>query len=109
VSGRQLDRDSIIAHVADALASSGLEPAALTIEITETALMRNIDTTARRLRDLKDLGVQIAIDDFGTGYSSLAYLQRFPVDCLKIDRSFTETITRSPESEALIRTLVQLG
>ncbi len=81
----------------------------MTVEVTETALMRNVDTTARRLRELKELGVKVAIDDFGTGYSSLAYLQRFPVDCLKIDRTFIESIHRSPESDALIHTLVQLG
>jgi diguanylate cyclase (GGDEF)-like protein len=109
VSGRQLDHDVIVRHVREALDQSGLDPEALTIEITETALMRNVDMTARRLRDLKALGVQIAIDDFGTGYSSLAYLQRFPVDCLKIDRTFTEALSRSPESDALIHTLVQLG
>jgi diguanylate cyclase (GGDEF)-like protein len=109
VSGRQLDRDVIIDDVRVALESSGLDPASLTIEVTETALMRNVDTTARRLRELKDLGVKVAIDDFGTGYSSLAYLQRFPVDCLKIDRAFTDAINRTPEANALIRTLVQLG
>jgi hypothetical protein len=64
---------------------------------------------ARRLQELKTLGVQISIDDFGTGYSSLAYLQQFPIDCLKIDRAFVEAITTSPESDALIRTLVRLG
>jgi diguanylate cyclase (GGDEF)-like protein len=109
VSGRQLDRDVIVEHVREALAESGLDPEHLTIEVTETALMRNVDTTARRLGELKALGVQVAIDDFGTGYSSLAYLQRFPVDCLKIDRTFTDAIARSPESDALIHTLVQLG
>ena len=109
VSGRQLDRDSIIEHVADALTTSGLDPASLTIEITETALMRNIEATSRRLVALKELGVKLAIDDFGTGYSSIAYLQGFPVDSLKIDKTFTDTISRSQESDALIRTLIQLG
>jgi EAL domain-containing protein (putative c-di-GMP-specific phosphodiesterase class I) len=71
--------------------------------------MRHADATARRLRAIKELGVSIAVDDFGTGYSSLAYLQQFPVDCLKIDRMFTSAISSSPESKALIRTLVQLG
>ena len=66
-------------------------------------------TPSVRLKAIKALGVRIAIDDFGTGYSSLAYLQQFPVDCLKIDRAFTHAITTSPESKALIRTLVQLG
>jgi diguanylate cyclase (GGDEF)-like protein len=109
VSGRQLDRDSIVDDVTSALQASGLDPNALTIEITETALTRNIDTTASRLRQIKELGVQVAIDDFGTGYSSLAYLQRFPVDCLKIDRTFTNAITHPTDSDVLIQTLVQLG
>ncbi len=109
VSGRQLDHDSIVAHISEALATSGLDPLSLIIEVTETALMLNAAETAVRLRAIKELGVRIAVDDFGTGYSSLAYLQQFPVDCLKIDRRFTHAITTSPESKALIRTLVQLG
>jgi diguanylate cyclase (GGDEF)-like protein len=109
VSGRQLDNDTVVDQVRDALADSHLDPEALTIEITETTLMRNLETTAERLHDLKHLGVRVAIDDFGTGYSSLAHLQRFPVDSLKIDRAFTGAINKSPESDALIRTLVQLG
>jgi len=109
VSGRQLDRDVIVEDVRLALVTSGLDPSGLTIEVTETALIRDVDTTARRCRDLKALGVQISIDDFGTGYSSLAHLRRFPVDCLKIDRTFSNAITRSPEADDLIHTLVQLG
>jgi diguanylate cyclase (GGDEF)-like protein len=109
VSGRQLDHDSVITDIRDALNESKLPPEALTIEVTETALMRNVDATAQRLEAIKQLGVKIAIDDFGTGYSSLAYLRQFPVDCLKIDRSFTNAISTSPESKALIKTLVQLG
>ena len=109
VSGRQLDRDSVVEHVAEALRDSGLAPHALTVEITETALMNNVTETSRRLRELTALGVHIAVDDFGTGYSSLAYLQQFPVDCLKIDRTFTSAIGRSPESDAMIHTLAQLG
>jgi EAL domain-containing protein (putative c-di-GMP-specific phosphodiesterase class I) len=109
VSGRQLDHDVIVDDVREALERSGLDPSMLTIEVTETALMRNTETTARRLRELKALGVQLAIDDFGTGYSSLAYLEKFPVDCLKIDRAFTSAMSSSTESRALVRTLVQLG
>ena len=71
--------------------------------------MNNVPATARRLQAIKDLGVRIAVDDFGTGYSSLAYLRQFPVDCIKIDREFTKAISTSPESKALISTLVQLG
>jgi diguanylate cyclase (GGDEF)-like protein len=109
VSGRQLDTDQITADIEEALASSRLDPAALTIEVTETALMRNIAETARRLTEIKELGVQIAIDDFGTGYSSFAHLQRFPVDSLKIDRSFISGLRSNDEGETLIHSLVQLG
>jgi diguanylate cyclase (GGDEF)-like protein len=109
VSGRQLDADEFLTQVEDALAASGLDPAALTIEITETTLMRNADETARRLLEVKRLGVRIAIDDFGTGYSSFAYLQQFPIDALKIDRSFISTVGDGHEGEILLRSLVQLG
>ncbi|MGH2865359.1 MAG: putative bifunctional diguanylate cyclase/phosphodiesterase [Solirubrobacteraceae bacterium] len=109
VSAGQLDSDQLIEDIEAALARSGLDAASLTIEITETTLMRNIEETARRLAAIKSLGVRIAIDDFGTGYSSLAHLQRFPVDALKIDRSFIAGLSRNKEGEALIHTLVQLG
>jgi diguanylate cyclase (GGDEF)-like protein len=109
VSARQLENDQFIADVHDALADSGLESHALTLEITETALMRDPEETARRLRAIKELGVRIAIDDFGTGYSSFAHLQRFPVDALKIDRSFIFQLAENPEGETLLRTLVKLG
>jgi diguanylate cyclase (GGDEF)-like protein len=109
VSGRQLDSDQLVADVEGALARSGLDPKALTIEITETTLMRNVEETACRLAQVKALGVRIAIDDFGTGYSSIAHLQRFPVDALKIDRSFISGMRDNLEGETLIQTLVQLG
>jgi diguanylate cyclase (GGDEF)-like protein len=109
VSGRQLDTNQIVGDIEGALSASGLDPTALTVEVTETALMRNIEETVERLSTIKELGVQIAIDDFGTGYSSLAHLQRFPVDALKIDRSFISGLKGNQEAETLIRTLVQLG
>jgi diguanylate cyclase (GGDEF)-like protein len=109
VSGRQLDHDELVDDVRHALEDAALDPSTLTIEITETTLMRDPDATARRLAALKRLGVRVAIDDFGTGYSSLAYLRQFPIDSLKIDRSFIDSIANSRESTALIHTLVQLG
>lgn len=109
VSVRQLEADSFIDDVRQALSVSGLEPSSLVLEITETALMRDSDATVRRLHGLKALGVLLAIDDFGTGYSSLAYLRQFPVDALKIDRSFISAMAESAESSALIHTLVELG
>jgi diguanylate cyclase (GGDEF)-like protein len=109
VSAVQLENDRFVQDVADALFESGIAPSALTIEITETALMRDADETAKRLRAIKELGVRLSIDDFGTGYSSLAYLQRFPVDELKIDRSFVSQIAGGADNDALIRTFVQLG
>jgi EAL domain-containing protein (putative c-di-GMP-specific phosphodiesterase class I) len=82
---------------------------ALTLEITETTLMRDPKETAVRLAAIKELGVRLAIDDFGTGYSSLSHLQQLPVDSLKIDRSFICQLNDNPDGEKLIRTLVQLG
>jgi len=109
ISARQLDSEELVEEVRDALQESDLDPAGLTLEVTETALMRDADATARRLRQLKTLGVRIAIDDFGTGYSSLAYLRQFPADTLKIDRSFIDAIAISKESAVLVHTLIQLG
>jgi EAL domain-containing protein (putative c-di-GMP-specific phosphodiesterase class I) len=109
VSTRQLETDQLIEDILRALESSGFDPQSLIVEITETAIMRNVSAVVPRLAALKATGVRIAIDDVGTGYSSLAYLQRLPVDTLKIDRSFISTMADSPESGALIRTFVQLG
>ena len=110
VSGRQLDQDAdFLADVRAALAASSLDPAHLTLGITETVLMHDADSNVRRLHALKALGVRVAIDDFGTGYSSLGYLQQFPVDALKIDRSIISATATSYEASVLIDTLVQLG
>lgn len=109
VSALQLDTDELIAHVTEALTESGLPPQTLTIEITETTLMSNVEETARRLEELKALGIRIAVDDFGTGYSSLGHLRQFPVDVLKIDRSFVSQLADGGEGEILLHTLVQLG
>jgi diguanylate cyclase (GGDEF)-like protein len=109
VSARQLERDRIIDDVDHALSVTGLDPQLLILELTETALMNNVEASMVRLQLLKTLGVRIAIDDFGTGYSSLAYLRQFPIDILKIDQSFVAGITETSESAALVHTLIQLG
>jgi predicted signal transduction protein with EAL and GGDEF domain len=109
LSARQLDCASLVDDVRTALERTGMDPERLILEITETNLMRDAVATAERLSLLKSLGVRVAIDDFGTGYSSLAYLQQFPIDALKIDRSFVANIARTKEAMVLIHTLVQLG
>jgi diguanylate cyclase (GGDEF)-like protein len=109
VSARQLERMEFVEEVRSALHESNLDPGALTLEITETVLMRKPDVTAGLLTQLKALGVRIAVDDFGTGYSSLAYLRQFPVDSLKIDRTFITSLAVSSEARALAHTFIQLG
>jgi diguanylate cyclase (GGDEF)-like protein len=109
VSARQLERTEFVEEVQGVLRRTGIDPQDLTLEITETVLMRQPDTTASLLSELKALGIRIAVDDFGTGYSSLAYLRQFPVDSLKIDRTFITGLALSSEAHALTHTLIQLG
>ncbi|HEY5109600.1 MAG TPA: EAL domain-containing protein [Acidimicrobiales bacterium] len=108
-SMRQLESDTFVDDVRSALARHALPPALLTIEITETVLMKDVQATVVRLTRLKALGVKIAIDDFGTGYSSMAYLRQFPVDILKIDRTFISEMNGSLDGAALVHTLIELG
>ncbi len=105
LSVRQLQADSIVADVRCALEQSGLDPSALVLEITESVMMADTDFAVQRLLDLKALGIRLAMDDFGTGYSSLSYLSRFPVDILKMDRSFVG----SGENVALTSAIIALG
>jgi diguanylate cyclase (GGDEF)-like protein/PAS domain S-box-containing protein len=109
ISGRHLEDASLIDDVQDALASSGIQPGHLVLEMTESVLMAHTDENVELLGRLKELGVGLAIDDFGTGYSSLAYLHRFPADVIKIDRSFVERLGGSDSDMELLRTIVQLG
>lgn len=108
VSARQLQDPELIHDVVAALQSSDLDPQHLTLEITESVVMEDVEASIDRLKELKALGVKLAIDDFGTGYSSLSYLQRFPVDVLKIDRSFVKVIDDDAEDSALVRAIVNL-
>ncbi|HVF32785.1 MAG TPA: bifunctional diguanylate cyclase/phosphodiesterase [Acidimicrobiales bacterium] len=109
LSACQFGDDKLVELVAGALVESGLEPRALWLEITETAVMDDVAATVRTLGALKDLGVKIAIDDFGTGYSSLSYLKRFPVDVLKIDRSFVDGLGTDAEDTAIVTAVVRLA
>jgi diguanylate cyclase (GGDEF)-like protein len=109
VSARQLDEPTFPDVVAGVLRTTGLPASALTLEVTESALMRDPDGTLKRLAPLKALGVRLAIDDFGIGYSSLAWLQRFPADQLKIDKAFIDTIETSIEGTAIVRAVVDLA
>ena len=109
LSARQLATDAIVDDVRAALAASALPPRRLTLEITESVLLADTTATVDRLRRLKDLGVRLSIDDFGTGYSALSYLRAFPLDELKIDRSFINAMHADPRVARLVGAIVQLG
>jgi diguanylate cyclase (GGDEF)-like protein/PAS domain S-box-containing protein len=109
VSGRQLASRRVLADVRSALEATGLPARCLILEMTETALIEDADETTAVLEELRGLGVRLAIDDFGTGYSSLSYLRQFPVDILKIDRSFIATITDGQRIPAIVHGLIDLG
>jgi EAL domain-containing protein (putative c-di-GMP-specific phosphodiesterase class I) len=109
LSARQLQDPGLPFAVARALDELEMDPAALTLEITESVLMHDRDISLARLLDLKFLGVRLAIDDFGTGYSSLAYLQRFPLDVLKVDKAFVDGVANGPEESALAAAIIRLG
>jgi diguanylate cyclase (GGDEF)-like protein/PAS domain S-box-containing protein len=109
LSAKQFNHSLLMAQVDNALRKTGLNPRQLKLEITEGAVMENIDTATDMLRHLRDLGVQLAIDDFGTGYSSLSYLHRFPIDTLKIDRSFVTRMGSNLENVEIVRTIVMLA
>jgi EAL domain-containing protein (putative c-di-GMP-specific phosphodiesterase class I) len=108
LSARQLQQADLAEHVAEVLADTGLPAHLLTLEMTESVLIDNRDETITALTALRELGVKLAIDDFGTGYSSLSYLHRFPVDTLKIDRSFVERLSNGGDT-ALVSTILRLG
>jgi EAL domain-containing protein (putative c-di-GMP-specific phosphodiesterase class I) len=108
VSPRQLHHGDLPELVSAVLQESGLAPDRLTLEMTESVLIDNREETLQTLTTLHDMGVRLAIDDFGTGYSSLSYLHRFPVDVLKIDRSFVERLSNGGDT-ALVSTILRLG
>jgi diguanylate cyclase (GGDEF)-like protein len=109
LSGRQFADPDLVHAVAEALSQAGLPADALWLEITESVLMEEVEATAETLRGLKSLGLHLSVDDFGTGYSSLSYLKRFPVDTLKIDRSFVDGLGTDAEDSAIVAAVVSLA
>ena len=109
LSACQIDQDDFVAMVTRTLDEVGFDPHRLILEITETAMMRNLDRNKEKLRTISALGVRIAIDDFGTGYSSLGYLRQLPIDTIKIDRSFVNDVTDLPAHAAIVRALILIA
>jgi diguanylate cyclase (GGDEF)-like protein/PAS domain S-box-containing protein len=109
LSARQLGNAELVDHVRRAIDESGLAASRLHLEITESVLMDDVEMSALILGNLKELGINVAVDDFGTGYSSLSYLRRFPVDSLKVDRSFVDGLGSEPEDSAIVAAIVNLA
>jgi EAL domain-containing protein (putative c-di-GMP-specific phosphodiesterase class I) len=109
ISARQFRRDNLVATVRKALEKTGLPPGCLELELTESMVMEDVEQSIKVMHALVDLGVSLAIDDFGTGYSSLAYLKRFPISRLKIDRSFVKDITTDKNSASIAGSIIDLA
>ncbi len=109
LAARHVGADELPDVVASALAAAGLDPGDLALEVTETALIDQVDVAARNLQRLRAMGVRVLLDDFGTGYSSLSYLQRFPIDALKIDRSFIAALGERPAAAEIVKAIVGMG
>ena len=108
-SARQFQQPSFISSVEEILKETNLDPGWLEVEITESSIMKDPDKAIEKLLELKMMGIKVAIDDFGTGYSSLNYLKRFPIDTLKIDRSFVSDLCKDPHDTAIVRAIITLG
>lgn len=109
LSARQFRNDELVATIQRILQDTGLPPHLLELELTESMIMRNVQTAAETMQELNALGVSLALDDFGTGYSSLNYLRRFPVDCLKIDRSFISDVADDPSAAAVATSIIAIA
>jgi EAL domain-containing protein (putative c-di-GMP-specific phosphodiesterase class I) len=109
ISSRQFTHPALVQQVARILAETGLEPDSLRLEITESTFIQNVELAARILSDLQQIGVQFQIDDFGTGYSSLSYLHQFPVNTIKIDRTFIGRIGQDGHNAEIVRTILLLA
>jgi diguanylate cyclase (GGDEF)-like protein/PAS domain S-box-containing protein len=109
VSARQVEQPGLVRAVASALAEANLPPQCLHLEITKGAVMRQLESVSFTLAELREMGVGISVDDFGTGYSSLGYLKRFPIDTIKIDRSFVRDVTTDQNDAAIVTTVIRDG
>ncbi len=108
-SARQFQQPTFIADVSHVLKETNLDPRWLELELTESSIMRDPEEAIEKLHELKLMGIKVAVDDFGTGYSSLNYLKRFPIDTLKIDRSFVSDVCKDPHDTAIVRAIINLG
>jgi diguanylate cyclase (GGDEF)-like protein/PAS domain S-box-containing protein len=109
LSARQFADEDLVKDIADALKDSGMKPELLELELTESMVMQNADRAGKVLAEIKKLGVRLAIDDFGVGYSSLTHLKRFPIDTLKVDRSFIRDLPQDPEDRAICEAIIAMG
>ena len=109
ISSVQFNQPDLIDSIKNTLASTGLAPHQLELEVTETALMQDAESAIAILTELKSLGIRIAIDDFGTGYSSLSYLKQLPIDTLKIDNCFVRGATKDPKNQAILQSTIELA
>ena len=109
LSARQFKDPELLDDIAEVLQQTGMAPELLELEITESMIMHNVENAAERVAAMKNLGVRLAIDDFGTGYSSLSQLKRFPIDTLKVDRSFIKDIPGNSEDRAITEAIISLG
>ncbi len=109
VSARQFERGGLVEKVKVTLAAHAIRPSHLELELTESLLMRNVEQVIKTLAELRQLGVRLSVDDFGTGYSSLSYLKQFPLDSLKVDRSFVQDITADPDDASITRAVITMA
>ncbi|HEX5873409.1 MAG TPA: EAL domain-containing protein, partial [Pyrinomonadaceae bacterium] len=108
-SARQFQQPTFITDVSHILKDTNLDPRWLELELTESSIMKDPEEAIEKLHELKLMGIRVAIDDFGTGYSSLNYLKRFPIDTLKIDRTFVSDVCKDPHDTAIVRAIIDLG
>jgi len=109
LSGKHFGHPALVEQIQTVIAETGIDPASLKLELTESAVMENAETAILMLKQIKETGVRISIDDFGTGYSSLSYLHRFPIDLLKVDRSFVSAMEENTENGEIVRTVIALA